>query len=189
MPAALRSSIVTLVLTVMMVGFVAAAPAGAQVTTAPPTSVATAVTSDPSPGSQSAGDTESSRTVNRIVLALLAMAALLLVLLVWLWRTTKPAASHLDGLDAMGSRRWRNSSSERRAVILAPVHERRGEIRDEELIAPTEPEQPEPEPEPEPELLGEEPAGEELEQMVEPVVAESGEAQGVDEQEPSAPLM
>jgi hypothetical protein len=45
----------------------------------------------------------------------------------------------------MGSRRWRTAAPERRAAILGPVHLRRGEIRDEDLIALPEPvEAPEP---------------------------------------------
>jgi hypothetical protein len=115
---------------------VGVAPAAAQTTTAPPTATsASSVEATATTAAPTTGDTQSSRTVNRIVLALLSLAALLAILGVWLWRTTKPKPSHLDGLDAMGSRRWRAASPDGRAALLAPVHERRGEIRDEQLIA------------------------------------------------------
>jgi hypothetical protein len=131
MQVAVRSAIAVLVVSVLAV-VASVLPAAAQTTGTPAPSVATgAATTAPS-----AGDTQSSRTVNRIVLALLALAALLLVLAVWLWRTTKPVPSHLDGLDAMGTRRWRNASGEDRASMLAPAHARRSDLRDEELIAP-----------------------------------------------------
>ncbi len=133
MQVAVRSAIAVVVVSVLAVAaFVL--PAAAQTSGTPVPAAATgAATTAPT-----AGDTGSSRTVNRIVLALLALAALLLVLAIWLWRTTKPVPSHLDGLDAMGTRRWRGASDEERASMLAPVHERRSELRDEDLIAPPE---------------------------------------------------
>jgi hypothetical protein len=137
MPAALRR--VTLgVLLIVLIVLVGGVAAGAQTgTTTPPAATTALAGGAPSPSTTAAraGDTQSSRTVNRIVLALLALGGLLAVLAIWLWRITKPKPNHLDGLDAMGSRRWRAASPERRAALLAPVHERRGEIRDEDLIA------------------------------------------------------
>jgi hypothetical protein len=136
MPAVLRRVTLGVLLTVLSV-LVGGVAAGAQTATTTPPAATTALAGAPSPSTTVArtGDTQSSRTVNRIVLALLALGGLLAVLTVWLWRTTKPKPNHLDGLDAMGSRRWRAASPERRAALLAPVHERRGEIRDEDLIA------------------------------------------------------
>jgi len=136
MPAALRRVLLGLLLSAAGLALAGVAPAAAQTTIAPPAATsapaaeATATTAAPT-----TGDTRSSRTVNRIVLALLSLAGLLAILGIWLWRTTKPKPSHLDGLDAMGSRRWRAASPEGRAALLAPVHERRGEIRDDQVIA------------------------------------------------------
>jgi hypothetical protein len=138
MTAALRGSIVTLLVTVMIAVALAAPRADAQSTTVAPTTAAGATTAPPTTVVRT-GDTASSRTVNRIVLALLALAGLLLALTLWLWRSTKPRPVHLDALDAMGSRRWQRGSTAARAAMLAPVHERRGEIREEDLIAEPEP--------------------------------------------------
>jgi hypothetical protein len=131
--AALTTVVVIAVLGALVA--VPARPAGAQTATTP-APVASGVSG--STTVPTAGDPQSSRTVNRIVLALLALAALLLVLALWLWRFTKPVPAHLDGLDAMGSRRWRRASDEERASMLASVHERRSDLRDEDLIVPAE---------------------------------------------------
>jgi hypothetical protein len=144
MPAALRQLILGVLATTLLITVGGGARAQAQSATSAPVPVATA----PAATGARAGDTASSRTVNRIVLALLAMAGLLAILALWLWRTSKPKPNHLDGLDAMGSRRWRSATPERRAAILGPVHLRRGEIRDEDLIATPEPAEAEPEPVP-----------------------------------------
>jgi hypothetical protein len=72
--------------------------------------------------------------VNRIVGALVFFAVALLVLGAWFWRVTKPVPRHLEALDAMGSRSWRRGGSGERAALLAPVHERRGEAREADLI-------------------------------------------------------
>ena len=74
-----------------------------------------------------AGDTASTRTVNRIVAVLMAFAVILVGLAIWFWRATKPVPRHLDGLDMMGTRRWRQGGPAERSTLLAPVHERRGE--------------------------------------------------------------
>jgi hypothetical protein len=136
MPAALRRVTLGVLLTVLIV-LVGCVAAGAQTATTTPPAATTSPAGAAARSTTVAtpGDTQSSRTVNRIVLALLALGGLLAVLTFWLWRTTKPKPNHLDGLDSMGTRRWRAASSERRAALLAPVHERRGDIRDEDLIA------------------------------------------------------
>jgi hypothetical protein len=141
MAATLRQLILGVLVAALVITVGSASTAHAQSATSAPAPVASAVVTTVA----RTGDTASSRTVNRIVLALLAMAGLLAILTVWLWRASKPKPNHLDGLDAMGSRRWRTAAPERRAAILGPVHLRRGEIRDEDLIAPPEPvEAPEP---------------------------------------------
>jgi hypothetical protein len=141
MPAVRRKLILGVLVTSLVITVGSVAVADAQSATSAPAPAASA----PATTVARTGDTASSRTVNRIVLALLAMAGLLAIVTVWLWRASKPKANHLDGLDAMGSRRWRTATPERRAAILGPVHLRRGEIRDEDLIAPPEPvETPEP---------------------------------------------
>ena len=106
MRAALRRVIIGVLLTgsVLVAGGVAA---GAQTASTTSPGVPAAAASRAAPAT---GDTESSRTVNRIVLALLSLAGLLAVLTVWLWWTSKPKPSHLDGLDAMSSRRWRSAA-------------------------------------------------------------------------------
>lgn len=104
-------------------------------TTAPPrTTAAPAPTT-----SATAGDEASTRTVNRIVLVLVVFAVLLVGMAIWFWRSTKPVPRHLDGLDVMGTRRWREGDSATRSTLLAPVHERRSDERDVDLIAEPEP--------------------------------------------------
>ena len=85
-----------------------------------------------------AGDAASTRTVNRIVAVLVGLAVVLLGVAVWFWRSTKPVPRHLDGLDLMGTRPWQDADPGGRSALLAPVHERRGEERDDDLIAPPE---------------------------------------------------
>ena len=106
-----------------------AAPVRAQTTTVP---VVTSAAPAPSTTAATAGDEASTRTVNRIVFVLAAFAVVLVGLAIWFWRTTKPMPRHLDGLDLMGSRRWRDADPAGRSTLLAPVHERRAEVRDVE---------------------------------------------------------
>jgi hypothetical protein len=115
-----------------------AGPADAQTaTTVPP-----ATTAAPAPSTTvvTAGDEASTRTVKRIVLVLVLFAIVLVGMAIWFWRATKPVPRHLDGLDMMGSRRWREGGPPERSALLAPVHERRSDERDGDLIA--EPEEP-----------------------------------------------
>ena len=172
MVATLRQLILGVLVAAFVITIGSASTAHAQSATSAPVPVASAAVTT----AARAGDTASSRTVNRIVLALLAMAGLLAILTVWLWRVSKPKPNHLDGLDAMGSRRWRTAAPERRAAILGPVHLRRGEIRDEDLIA-----LPEPVEAPEPALL------EAAVEALPPPVAEEPASDGP-AREPAVPL-
>jgi hypothetical protein len=114
--------------------------ASAQTATTAPASTAAPAVSTTVP---SAGDAASTRTVNRIVAVLAAFAVVLLGLAIWFWRATTPVPRHLDGLDMMGTRRWRQGGPAERSTLLAPVHERRGEEDGADQAA-------EPEPTPEP---------------------------------------
>jgi hypothetical protein len=106
------------------------------------TTVPPATTARPAPATTvpTAGDESSTRTVNRIVLVLVVFAVLLLGMAIWFWRSTKPVPRHLDGLDMMGTRRWREGGPSERSALLAPVHERRSDERDGDLIAEPDPE-------------------------------------------------
>jgi hypothetical protein len=132
-------------------------PAGAATTasaaTTPGLVPVTATTAPP------ISDAKSARSVRRVEIAFISLGVLLLLVTLWYWRTTKPLPAPLEALDALGSRRWRKADGAQRAAMLAPIHERHGELRDTELIAPpdksAEPEpevEPEVEPEPEPEV-------------------------------------
>jgi hypothetical protein len=116
-----------------MVLLVLAGRAEAQTaTTAPPAATAAPA---PSTTAATAGDAASTRTVNRIVAILLALAVVLVGVAIWFWRATKPVARHLDGLDVMGTRRWHRSGSGERSTLLAPVHERRAESDADDVVA------------------------------------------------------
>jgi flagellar basal body-associated protein FliL len=153
MTAVGRSRLLVL-LVVLLAAVVLGGPAHAQTnTTAPPV---TNVTSTPSTTAATAGDAASTRTVNRIVIVLIAFAVVLVGMAIWFWRATKPLARHLDGLDLMGTRRWREGGSSQRATLLAPVHERRAASRDEESL-----------PEPGPVIVATEPVAEATEDEAE----------------------
>jgi hypothetical protein len=124
----------------------AAAAPTAPATTTPAVVPVTATTAPP------ISDAKSARSVRRIEIAFISLGVLLLLVTIWYWRTTKPLPAPLEALDALGARRWRRADGARRAAMLAPIHERRGEIRDADLVVPPEQEaEPEAEPEPEPE--------------------------------------
>lgn len=53
------------------------------------------------------GDPEGTRTVTSIVALLAAMGAALLILAVWVYRTTRPDPELLTPLEMMGERKWR----------------------------------------------------------------------------------
>jgi hypothetical protein len=138
MTAAGRSRLLVLLASLLPVLLAVAGPADAQT----PTTAPSAMTAAPAPTTTvaTAGDEASTRTVNRIVTVLVSFAILLLGMAIWFWRATKPVPRHLDGLDIMGSRRWRESVPAERATLLAPVHERRSDERDDDLIAEPVPE-------------------------------------------------
>jgi hypothetical protein len=77
--------------------------------------------------------------VNRIIAVLVFFGVVLLGLAAWFWWATKPVPRHLDALDAMSSRSWRDAGPAERSAMLAPVHERRGELREDDLIVASEP--------------------------------------------------
>ena len=111
----------------------AGARAGAQTNpTGPPV---TTVALGSSTTAASAGDAASTRTVNRIVAVLITFAVVLVWVAIWFWRATKPVPRHLDALDLMATRRWREGGSAQRSALLAPVHERRGDERDDDIMA------------------------------------------------------
>jgi hypothetical protein len=124
MTAAERSRL--LVVVMLLVGGVllglgpGAGRAGGQAATTAPPSVSTTVATP--------GDDASTRTVNRIVFVLIALAVVLIGVAIWFWRATKPLPRHLDGLDVMGTRRWRAAGPGERSSLLAPVHERRADL-------------------------------------------------------------
>ena len=53
------------------------------------------------------GDPESTRRINRLIVALLGLAVLFAAITVWFWRVTRPVGAHLEGLEIMGHRRLR----------------------------------------------------------------------------------
>jgi len=117
-----------LVCVVILLG--AGSRAGAQTS-----SIASGVTAASSTTAATAGDDGSTRTVNRIVAVLVAFAVVLVGVAIWFWRATKPVPRHLDALDLMATRRWREGGSAQRSALLAPVHERRGDERDDDIMA------------------------------------------------------
>jgi hypothetical protein len=132
MTAAGRSRLL-LVFASLLLGVVVSVAAGGPVsgqtnTTAP---AVTAAAAAPSTTAATAGDEGSTRTVNRIVAVLIGLAIVLVGVAIWFWRATKPTPRHLDALDMMGTRRWREGGPGERSVLLAPVHERRAEALDE----------------------------------------------------------
>jgi hypothetical protein len=151
MTAAGRSRFL-LLLAALLLGVMLLAVAGRADAQTATTTPATTAPPAPSTTAATAGDEASTRTVNRIVLVLVLFAIVLVGMAIWFWRATKPVPRHLDGLDMMGTRRWREGGAPERSALLAPVHERRSEERDDDLIAApdpaAEPDEPEEEPTP-----------------------------------------
>lgn len=145
MTAAGRSRLLVLLGSLLLGSLLLALAGRADAQTATTAPTATTATPAPTTTVATAGDEASTRTVNRIVLVLVAFAVLLVGMAIWFWRSTKPVPRHLDGLDVMGTRRWREGDPATRSTLLAPVHERRSDERDDDLIA-----EPEPVPEEEP---------------------------------------
>jgi hypothetical protein len=73
-------------------------------------------------------DPASSRRVNRIIAALLGLAALVLVLTIWFWRSTTPLHPALEGVDLMSSRSYQRAKPSKRAEMLGELARRRGDL-------------------------------------------------------------
>jgi hypothetical protein len=137
---ALRVVAVTVLVAVALLAH--AGVSSAQTATSAPAGVVVAATGGSSaavssPATAKAGDNASTRTVNRIIGVLVFFGIALLALAGWFWWATKPVPRHLDALDAMSSRAWRQAGAAERSAMLGPVHERRAEAREEDLIAPS----------------------------------------------------
>lgn len=59
------------------------------------------------PITASVGDPDGTRTITSIVALLIALGLALLMVAIWMWRTTRPDPEFLAPLEAMGERRWR----------------------------------------------------------------------------------
>lgn len=81
------------------------------------------LTSTPLPALATIGDPEGTRTVTSIVALLVAIGLALLLLAVWIFRTTRPDPELLAPLEAMGERSWRRGDpvwQRRRLDALRP---------------------------------------------------------------------
>ncbi len=74
----------------------------------------------------SINDRSSSRTVNITIGALAVLGLLMLLVAIWLWRTSRPVPPHLEGLDLITKRRWLRSDSNRREHLLDSIRKVRG---------------------------------------------------------------
>jgi hypothetical protein len=74
----------------------------------------------------SINDASSSRTVNLIIGALVALGLLMLLVTIWLWRASRPVPPHLEGLDLITKRRWLRSDESRRDDLLGHIRHARG---------------------------------------------------------------
>jgi hypothetical protein len=101
------------------------APAGS--TGATPTTATTATATTVPAASSAApttvaetkiGDPASDRRIRRIVIALLALAAVVLVITIIFWRATRPVPKTFGRLDMMGTRAWRKADETGRAELL-----------------------------------------------------------------------
>jgi hypothetical protein len=91
-------------------------------TLAPSTAAPVTTTADDSSSSgASIGDPEADRTIRRIVLALIGLAALLLLVTIVFWRATRPVPIPLRRLSTMGTRSWRKADELKRAELLGPA--------------------------------------------------------------------
>lgn len=71
----------------------------------------------------SVGDPDGTRTITSIVALLIALGLALIMVAVWMWRTTRPDPEFLAPLEAMGERRWRRGDpvwQRRRLDALRP---------------------------------------------------------------------
>ena len=62
------------------------------------------------------------RTVDTLIVVLLALAALVLGVTFWYWRVTKPVPRQLEPLATMSTRTWRKAPAARREARLERVH-------------------------------------------------------------------
>jgi hypothetical protein len=62
------------------------------------------------------------RTVDTLIVVLLALAVLVLGVTFWYWRVTKPVPRQLEPLATMSTRTWRRSPVDRREARLERVH-------------------------------------------------------------------
>jgi hypothetical protein len=67
------------------------------------------------------GDPVADRRIRRIVIALCAVAALVLIVTVLFWRATRPVPRALQGLQALGSRSGRRRAAASAAAVSEPV--------------------------------------------------------------------
>jgi hypothetical protein len=101
------------------------APAtAATVPSAAPTSVTQQVDSDAQSDDGSTtvvGDPAADRRIPRIVIALCALAALVLIVTVLFWRATRPVPRALEGLQALGSRSGRRRAAASASAVSEPA--------------------------------------------------------------------
>jgi hypothetical protein len=100
----------------------------AQATTAPSTITTSVV--------EEIDDPASTRTVNRVIAALLILGAVLLAVTIWFWIATKPLHPALEGLELMTHRRWARAKPAKRQRMLDRVHRNRGQV-DERIVPAT----------------------------------------------------
>jgi hypothetical protein len=66
-------------------------------------------TSGPAAVVASVGDPDGTRTLTSIVALLIALGVALIMIAIWLWKTTRPDPELLAPLEAMGERQWRRA--------------------------------------------------------------------------------
>jgi hypothetical protein len=73
-------------------------------------------------------DPASTRRVHEIIAALVALAALLVFMSIWYWRSTRPVHPALDGLDVLGSNSYWRAGADKRDRKLERLRNRRGNV-------------------------------------------------------------
>jgi hypothetical protein len=76
------------------------------------------------------GDPAANRRVNRIIAALLGLAALVVLLTLWFWRATSPLHPALEAVDLMSTRRYWRATDEKRSAMLGKLAKRRSPADD-----------------------------------------------------------
>lgn len=74
----------------------------------------------------SVDDGASTGLINRIIAALGVLGVFMVVVTVWLWRSSRPVAPHLEGLDLITKRRWLRAHDDRREDLLSTIRDGRG---------------------------------------------------------------